>query len=40
VEWVGLDTLVPPVLSLLSFVAVMKFGRRAEVNVPATAHGD
>lgn len=45
-EWAGLDTLVPPVLSWISFVTVMKLTRTAEiaesVDLPKAlpAHGD
>jgi solute:Na+ symporter, SSS family len=39
-EWAGLDTLIPPALSFVSFVTVMKLGRRAELPAPAAAHGD
>lgn len=39
-ELAGLDTLVPPVLSWLAFVTVMKFGRTVEVQQAVPAHGD
>lgn len=42
-EWAGLDTLVPPALSWISFVTVMKLTRTAEtVDIPKAllAHGD
>lgn len=38
--YVGLDTLVPPALSWISFVTVMKLGRPVEVATPVPAHGD
>jgi solute:Na+ symporter, SSS family len=39
-EWAGLDTLVPPVLSWLAFVVMMRFGRTVEVRQTVAAHGD
>ncbi len=39
-EWAGLDTMVPPVMSWISFATVMKFGRTVEVAEAVAAHGD
>ena len=43
-HWAALDTLLPPVLSWISFVTVMKLNRTAENaeirNAVVTAHGD
>ena len=42
-EWAGLDTLLPPVLSWISFVTVMKLTRtEVAVDLPKAlpAHGD
>jgi len=40
VEWAGLDTLVPPALSWLTFVVTMKLSRTVEVRETVAAHGD
>jgi len=39
-EWAGLDTLVPPVLSWIGFVMVMKFSRAVEADTAVVAHGE
>jgi len=39
-EWAGLDTMVPPAMSWITFVVAMKFGRTVEVNEAVAAHGD
>lgn len=39
-EWAGLDTMLPPVLSWVAFVTVMKFGRTVEMQKAVPAHGD
>jgi Na+/proline symporter len=40
VKYAGLDTLVPPVISLLAFVTVMKFSPGVDVESAVLAHGD
>lgn len=39
-EWAGLDTLVPPVLSLVAFLVMMKMTKPVESFEAAAAHGD
>ena len=39
-EWAGADTLVPPLLSLITFLTVMKMTSRVEAPQPLAVHGD
>ncbi|WP_035958701.1 sodium:solute symporter family transporter [Bryobacter aggregatus] len=39
-EWAGLDTLLPPVLSLIAFVTVVKLAAPKELPQAVVAHGD